>query len=92
MEARKGLYDRPPLRGQTAEVLAVRIGRQSDGTRVVMSGSSDGTVRVWDLDSGTLIGKPLRGHKDLVMSVAVGRSCDGTRVIVSSSGDKTIRV
>ncbi|WP_425566230.1 hypothetical protein [Nonomuraea monospora] len=58
-KALKGLYDRSRLRGHTAEVLAVRIGRQSDGTRVVVSGSSDGTVRVWDLDSGRLIGKPL---------------------------------
>jgi WD40 repeat protein len=59
-----------------------------DGKRIV-SGSYDKTVRVWDANSGQLIGKPFQGHKDFVQSVAF--SPDGKR-IVSGSSDKTVRV
>ena len=33
-----------------------------DGRPVVISGSSDGTVRVWDLATGTPVGEPFTGH------------------------------
>ncbi|KAL4071250.1 hypothetical protein V8B97DRAFT_436951 [Scleroderma yunnanense] len=59
-----------------------------DGTRIV-SGSNDGTVRVWDTDRGVQIGSPLYGHTSNVTSVAF--SPDGTRV-VSGSEDRTVRV
>jgi WD40 repeat protein len=58
-----------------------------DGRRVV-SGSSDKTVAVWDLESGTLIHQ-LLGHQSGVTSVAV--SPDG-RHVVSGSYDKTVEV
>ena len=59
----------------------------ADGTRAV-SGSSDRTVRVWDL----VTGQPravLAGHRRPVWVVAV--TADGTRA-VSGSGDRTVRV
>ena len=59
-----------------------------DGGRIV-SGSGDGTVRVWDAGSGQPIGAPLTGHTDKVYSVAF--SPDGRR-IASGSGDKTVRL
>src|SRR5258706_521878 len=59
-----------------------------DGTRVV-SGSSDKTIRIWDAESGTVIGEPLTGHTGGVNSVAY--SPDG-RHIVSGSSDNTIRI
>ena len=58
-----------------------------DGRRIV-SGSSDNTVAVWDLESGALIHR-LAGHQGWVSSVAV--SPDGRR-IVSGSDDKTVAV
>jgi WD40 repeat protein len=58
-----------------------------DGRRIV-SGSVDGTVRVWYGSSGQQI-SILKGHEDWVYSVAF--SPDGRR-IVSGSGDKTVRV
>jgi WD40 repeat protein len=57
------------------------------GTRLV-SGSEDGTIRVWDPNDGTEIGR-LKGHTSGVLSV--GYSPDGTR-LVSGSFDGTVRV
>jgi len=58
-----------------------------DGRRVV-SGSSDKTLRVWDLASGRLL-HTLEGHRTAVQAVAV--TPDG-RFAVSGSSDGTLRV
>ena len=58
-----------------------------DGTRAV-SGSSDGSVRVWDLTAAREQAV-LTGHTDWVRSVAV--TADGTRA-VSGSDDGSVRV
>ena len=58
---------------------------------MIVSGSGDKTVRVWDLASGKAIGAPLRSHEDEVSAVATS-SLEGRPVIVSGSGDKTVRV
>ncbi|KIM20243.1 hypothetical protein M408DRAFT_308850 [Serendipita vermifera MAFF 305830] len=61
----------------------------SPDNRLVVSGSWDNTVRIWDAETGELVTQPLEGHKDCVNSVAF--SPDGRRV-VSGSDDKTIRI
>jgi WD40 repeat protein len=73
------------LRGHEQHVWAAAF--SADGARIV-SGSWDGTARVWDAASGTeqLV---LRGHKGLVW--AAGFSPDSARV-VSGSEDRTVRV
>jgi WD40 repeat protein len=38
--------------------------------KTLVSGSDDGTVRLWDVAARTQIGKPLAGHKDGVRTVA----------------------
>ena len=75
-------------RGWTAdgEVVAVAIGERLDGARVIVSGGTDKTVRVWNLDTGVALGKPMK-HKGSVNAIAIGERVDGTRVIVSSSDD-----
>ena len=42
-------------------VKSVAVG-QLDGRTVVVSGSDDGTVRVWDAATGALVGEPFTGH------------------------------
>ena len=67
------------------------MGALPDGTPVIVSGGSDGTVRVWRLADGTPVGEPLTGHDGGVSAVAVGALPDGTPVIVSggSGGSAT---
>ncbi|CCA74228.1 related to WD40-repeat protein (notchless protein) [Serendipita indica DSM 11827] len=59
-----------------------------DSSRIVC-GSTDKTIRIWDADTGQLLGEPLRGHENSVFAVAF--SPDGSR-IVSGSMDHTIRL
>ena len=41
-----------------------------DGRPVVISGSGDRTVRVWDLATGTPVGNPFTGHDGPVNAIA----------------------
>ena len=58
-----------------------------DGKKII-SGSWDGTLRIWDAQSGTLE-NVLRGHTDKVNTVRY--SSDGAKII-SGSWDQTIRI
>ena len=73
------------LEGHSDRVSTVAL--CADGRRAV-SGSCDGTLRVWDLDTGACL-RVLEGHSDLVNSVAV---CPDGRRVVSGSRDKALRV
>lgn len=73
------------LEGHTSVVLTLVVA--PDGRRVV-SGSEDGTIRVWDLASGVCL-HTLEAHKDGVRGVAV--TPDGHR-IVSQSWDRSLKV
>ena len=73
------------LLGHTSQVNTVAV--TADG-RLAVSGSSDKSLKVWDLERGVEL-RSLRGHADTVEKVVI--TPDGRRV-VSASGDKTIRV
>ncbi len=75
-----------PFTGHTRPVLSV--GFSPDGHHIV-SGSSDGTIRVWNATTGETVAGPFTGHTDSVLSV--GFSPDGHH-IVSGSHDRTIRM
>src|SRR4029077_6157701 len=61
------------------------------GGVVVISGSGDRTVRVWDLATGTPLGDPFTGHGGPVRSVAAAELA-GVPVVISGGGDRTVRV
>ncbi|KAF8993351.1 WD40-repeat-containing domain protein, partial [Cyathus striatus] len=73
------------LKGHSGSVMSVAISQ--DGSNIV-SGSSDETIRMWNLDSRKLLNE-LKGHSGPVMSVAISQ--DGT-TIVSGAFDQTVRV
>ena len=78
----------PPLKwtGHTGVITCVRY--SPNGCRVV-TGSRDKTIRIWDAESGAVVGEALTGHNGAVWSVAY--SPDG-RHIISGSRDSTIRI
>ncbi|MGY3680393.1 hypothetical protein [Streptomyces sp. TE33382] len=76
--------------GHTGWVPAVATGVM-DGRTIVVTGSRDKSVRVWDLTSGKQIGKPLTGHDGEVWAVAT-EVVDGRPIAVSGSWDGTVRV
>ncbi|HEX7317033.1 MAG TPA: TIR domain-containing protein [Pyrinomonadaceae bacterium] len=73
------------LNGHSGAVFNVAV--TPDG-RLAVSGSSDTTVRVWDVEAGRCIAK-LEGHSNKVLGVAM--TADG-RLAVSGSYDGTVRV
>jgi WD40 repeat protein len=73
------------LAGHMGGVLACAV--TPDGRRVV-SASDDGTLKVWDLDTGGVIAT-LGGHTDGVLACAV--TPDG-RHVISASVDRTLKV
>ena len=56
--------------------------------RLLVSGSYDETVKLWDVQTGGVI-KTFNGHTDYVLSVSISADCT---VIASGSKDKTIRL
>ena len=78
------------LGGHTDTVNALAT-TQLDGRAVVVSGSADRTVRVWDIASSRPIGRPLTGHTGGVLAVAVAR-LDDRPVAVSGGADATVRL
>ncbi|MCL8010265.1 AAA family ATPase [Streptomyces sp. AS02] len=62
-----------------------------DGREVVVTGSLDTTLRIWDLATGQPIGRPMTGHTKRVEAV-VCTTLDGRPIAVSGSSDGTVRV
>ena len=85
-ESKSESYNSKVLRGHTGGVLSVSF--SGDG-RLIVSGSWDKTVRVWNAVSGECVLRPLQGHTNWVNSVSF--SGDG-KLIVSGSDDSTVRV
>ena len=78
----------PRLNGDWGIAMSMR----TPNTRpIVVSGSDDATVRVWDLDSRGLVSEPLKGHKGTVNAVAVGK-LHGRPIAVSGGNDRTVRL
>jgi WD40 repeat protein len=78
------------LQGHTGPVLAVAAA-EMDGRSVAVTGSADGSVRVWDVATGSVVGEPLTGHTGAVNAVAV-TEMDGRLLVVTGSDDRSVRV
>ena len=69
------------LKGHTKNLISVLV-----KDNLIISGSLDKTIRIWDIDSGECL-KTLKGHKDWVNSVFVKDN-----LIISGSWDNTINI
>ncbi|MGB3191188.1 MAG: WD40 repeat domain-containing protein, partial [Limnoraphis sp.] len=77
--------ERNRLLGHDNWVRSVSI--SNDG-KTIVSGSSDKTIKVWNLQTGELI-RTLKGHGGPVFSVSISND---SKTIVSGSDDNTIKV
>ena len=78
----------PPLKWTGHTSLIHCICYSPHGSHIV-TGSSDKTIRIWDSETGVVVGGALKGHTSSVNSVAY--SPDGQHII-SGSSDNTIRI
>jgi len=62
-----------------------------DGRAVVVTGSADGTARIWDLATQQPVGQPLKGHAGAVRDVASTR-LHNKAVVVTGGADGTARI
>jgi WD40 repeat protein len=77
--------DSVKLEGHTGDINSVAF---SPNGSLVVTGSADGTARVWDATTGKTVGE-LRGHNGSVNSASF--SPDG-KFIVTASDDETVRL
>jgi WD40 repeat protein len=74
------------LQGHTGVVYSAAF---SPDSKRAASGASDGTIRIWDADTGKTVVGPLRGHNGAVISVAF--SPDGGH-LVSGGADGLVKI
>jgi WD40 repeat protein len=77
-------------RGHSGVVSALAVGAD-DASSTAVSGSANGTVRVWDLSTGRSISVSESDHVGRIWSVACGRTQDRA-ICVSAGQDGTVRL
>lgn len=82
------VYEIEPIKIISSPDVVVCIAYMPSGLHVV-SGSSSGSISIWDIRTGLVLVGPMRGHVSHILCVAV--SSDGRR-LASTSGDCTIRL
>ena len=77
--------------GRHADAVHAVAVAKIDGVPVAVSGSDDGTVRVWDLANGHPVGAPYTAHGGWVRAIAWHQDAEGTKV-VSGGADGAVHV
>lgn len=78
------------LPDHSSATTAVAMGTFADIT-VVVTGSADGTIRLWELGTNEMVGDPLVGHTKPVTSLACGQ-LDDRAIVISASLDGSVRI
>ncbi|MFT4137294.1 MAG: hypothetical protein QM641_12380, partial [Microbacterium sp.] len=86
----RGAAVEAPLTGHRGRVCAVACTSLGD-LPIAVTGGYDGTVRIWDLSTGTQLGDPLPGHTGSVTSVACSTVGDDP-VAVTCGTDGMLRI
>ncbi|KAG2349975.1 hypothetical protein BDR05DRAFT_955819 [Suillus weaverae] len=76
-----------PVRTMQGHTESVQVSAFFKDGRRVVTGSMDGTLRIWDVQNGTLVGGPFEGHRDGVQAVAISPD---ERRIASGGRDNTV--
>lgn len=74
-------------RADPRRVTAVAGGLSDQGTPIVVSGDSYGTLRVWDLDAGTAIGRPIEPFTNCGRAIAAG-AIQGQPLVLCRAGGR----
>ncbi len=72
-------------------VWSVTFGTTTDGAPLLATGADDGTIRLWNPDTGDLV-RTLTGHTGPVRSVTFGTTTDGAPLLATGADDRTIRL
>lgn len=76
---------RQTLRKHTDKVASVAIDKNN---KIIISGSYDGTIKIWHLATGKLI-RTIDAHADRINSIAIDPE---EKIIASASSDKTVKL
>lgn len=93
----KWAYSKPSnslltLPNQSLFVRSVALGTTASGRSLLASASGDGRVRVWDTDTGDMVGEASTAHTGPVWSVALGALFDGRLLLATAGAEGTVRV
>lgn len=82
------LNDTPPIYTLMGHAHIVGALAMSADAKILVSGSRDKTIKIWQLETGELV-RTLKGHKDEVCAIALSPD---EQIIASGSVDKTIKL